>query len=118
MRPDIIKNANTVEVISYGKTLVIEGHDITHLEGEGNYTFVHTQQGKKYLVSKTMKTLQANLSDGFIRVHKSFAINADHLISWVEPSYLLLSSGARLPVARRRTRKIVEKLAIVSQGVW
>ena len=98
-------------MLSFGKTLVITGHDITHLEGEGNYTFVHTRYGNKYLVSKTIKTIQGNLSDSFLRVHKSFIINQDHVTSWPEPCSLLLCCGKRIPVARRRFRQTEQLLS-------
>lgn len=111
LRPVEMNRTNTLEVISYGKILIIEGTDITHLQGEGNYTFVHTKQGKKYLVSKTMKTLQANLSDSFVRTHKSYTINIDYVVSWLDTSFLLLRSGEKVPVARRRIRQIDEVLA-------
>lgn len=106
MTPAIIKRANIVEVMSHGKTLIVQGHDITHLEGAGNYTFVHTQQGRKYLVCKTMKTLQVNLSDSFVRVHKSYIVNTLFVISRVQPQFLLLNSGVMVPIARRRIRQV------------
>lgn len=106
LRPARTKKANLVEVMSHGKTLVVQGQDITHLQGAGNYTFVHTQQGKKYLVCKTMKTLQVGLPDNFVRVHKSYIVNALYVTSRVHPLFLLLNSGIKVPIARRRIHQV------------
>lgn len=105
--PVSIKKSDIVEVKGHGQTLIIQGHDISHLEGSGNYTFVHTLQGKKYIVCKTLKTLQATLSDNFVRVHKSYIVNLAYVISRVQPFFLLLNSGKKVPVARRRTHQIL-----------
>lgn len=109
-KPVRVKPGNIL-VLSRGKTFLIEAQDITHLKAEGNYTFVYTRQGKEYVVSKTIKTVHGKLSDRFLRVHKSYIINPDNVISWLEPSILLLNCGKEIPVARRRIRETEELLA-------
>lgn len=82
------------------------------MQGDGNYTFVYTNQGKRYLISKTMKTLVTMLEAGFLRVHKSYTVNPDHVVSLLEPDKLLMSSGLKIPIARRRIRETTQHLTI------
>jgi two-component system LytT family response regulator len=111
-----IKSTNVVEVVIRGRTTGIEIKDITHMEGEGNYTFLYTRQGKRYLISKTIKTVHET-DRSFIRVHKSFAVNSHYVVQWIEPFKLLLSTGRLVSVARRRVRQTEQLLAEFSEAV-
>jgi two-component system LytT family response regulator len=104
------KKVDIVEVMSHGKTLIVKGRDIIYLEGAGNYSYVHTQHGKKYIVCKTLKTLQKNLSDRFVRVHKSYTVNTYYVLSRIDPQCILLNSGVKIPVARRRLHQVTRPL--------
>lgn len=105
------KRRNVVTVHFGSKVLLLQASEITYMQGDGNYTFVHTTYGKRYLVSKTMKTIQAILNADFLRIHKSYTINPDHLVSRIETDRVLLSCGQQLPIARRRINEIQERLA-------
>jgi len=105
------KRRNVVTVHLGSKILLLAANEITYLQGDGNYTFVHTTNGKRYLVSKTMKTIDAVLNGGFLRIHKSHTINPGHLVSRLQSDQVLLSCGTQLPIARRRIAEINEKLA-------
>jgi two-component system LytT family response regulator len=105
------ENTNLIAVHMHGKILWVAAQEITHLEGEGNYTYIHTRQGKKHLVSKTLKVVMEILQADFIRIHKSFIINPVHVAAQLEPDRLLLSCGRKVPIARRRMREIQELLA-------
>jgi two-component system LytT family response regulator len=107
---------NVVDVIVGGKTTGIEIKDITHMEGEGNYTFLYTRQGKRYLISKTIKTVYES-DKSFIRVHKSCAVNSQYVVEWIEPFTLLLSTGRQVSVARRRARQTEQLLAEFREAV-
>ena len=111
IRPTRQKRKNVVTVHLGSKVLLLEAKEITYLQGDGNYTFVHTTTGKRYLVSKTMKTIEALLNAGFLRIHKSHTINPDHLVARIESDRVMLSCGQQLPIARRRIAEIHEILA-------
>ncbi|WP_414617539.1 LytR/AlgR family response regulator transcription factor [Dyadobacter sp. 32] len=108
--PDINQASKPLEVISYGKIVLVNMCDITHLRGDGNYTFVHTIDGKQYLFSKTMKQIQKKLDVHFVRVHKSYTVNPDHVVSWLEARTILLRCGRQIPVARRRVHTVEQCL--------
>ncbi|MCF2443675.1 LytTR family transcriptional regulator [Dyadobacter sp. CY345] len=105
------KRRNIVTVHLGNKVLLLEAKEITYLQGDGNYTFVHTTTGKRYLVSKTMKTISALLNAKFLRIHKSHTINPEHLVARIDAGTVLLSCGQQLPIARRRIPEIQEILA-------
>ncbi|MDH4461851.1 MAG: LytTR family DNA-binding domain-containing protein [Flectobacillus sp.] len=79
--------------------------DIVMLEGLSNYTFVHLSSGEKVLVSKTIKEFEESLLDnGFSRIHKSFLINLNYLVS-IETKgdlFVVLKTGQRVEISRRR----------------
>ena len=99
---------HAITVYKFGKPFLIKANDITYLEGVGNYTFVYTRD-EKNLVSKCLKEVQDELNSDFLRIHKSYSINARHIASrW--PEYIHLSCGKVIPIARRRIRETHEIL--------
>ena len=58
----------------------VEISNITHIEGLRNYLAIYQKDGKKIVTLQSMKAMEEELpSDRFIRVHKSFIINMDHV---------------------------------------
>ncbi|WP_138478864.1 LytR/AlgR family response regulator transcription factor [Dyadobacter bucti] len=106
------ESARHIAVHISGQVLWLAACEITHLRGEGNYTYVYTRQGKKYLVSKTMKNVQEALRADFMRVHKSYIVNPEFVTARLDADLLLLSCGHKVPIARRRIREIGELLAV------
>lgn len=96
-----------ISVQSMGRTIFLTPDVITFLEGEGNYTFIYTNNGKKYLVSKTLKSLAEQLSAKFLRVHKSYLVNADYVVERLEDDRMLkLSCGKEVVVSRRKIKEV------------
>ena len=57
-----------------------EIENITRLQADDNYTRVYTVSGKQYLISRPLKDFERALPPGiFIRTHKSYMINIQHL---------------------------------------
>jgi two-component system LytT family response regulator len=100
-------NAAFISVQSMGRTIFLSPDAITFMEGEGNYTFIYTNTGKKYLVSKTLKSLAEHLNRNFIRVHKSYLVNADYVVERMEDDRMLrMSCGREVVVSRRKIKEI------------
>jgi DNA-binding LytR/AlgR family response regulator len=97
----------SISVQSMGRTIFLTPDVITFLEGEGNYTFIYTNTGKKYLVSKTLKSLAEQLNPNFMRVHKSYLVNADYIVERLEDDRTLkLSCGKEVSVSRRKIKEV------------
>jgi len=96
-----------ISVQSMGRTIFLTPDIITFLEGEGNYTFIYTNAGKRFLVSKTLKSLAEILASNFIRVHKSYLVNADYVVERMEDDRMLkMSCGKEVIVSRRKIKEI------------
>jgi len=107
--PDSGAGNNTayISVQSMGRTVFLSPDIIMFLKGEGNYTYIYISGGKKYLVSKTLKSLICNLKENFIRVHKSYVVNMDYVVERIEADRLLkMSCGKEVSVSRRKIKEI------------
>lgn len=94
-----------------GTSISVTINTITFLQGSGNYTFIYTDAGKRYLVCKTMKMLSENLKQNFIRIHKSFLINSDLVVERIEDDRLLkMACGTEVTVSRRKNKQITKIL--------
>lgn len=103
--------SSTISVQSMGRTIFLSPDAITFMEGEGNYTFIYTVQGKKYLVSKTLKSLSSHLNENFIRVHKSYLVNTSYVQERIEGERTLrLSGGKEVTISRRKVKEITHLL--------
>ncbi|MEO9483929.1 MAG: LytTR family DNA-binding domain-containing protein [Ekhidna sp.] len=102
------------------KKLVLSTMDMVHLvelneiiwcQSEGNYTNFGLINGNTLLISKTLKEYDAQLSGyGFMRVHKSYLVNLDHLSAFhkKEGGFLIMSDGAKIPVAVRKKEEFMK----------
>jgi two-component system LytT family response regulator len=90
-------------------------HAILYLKSEDSYTFIFLENGKRFIVSKTLKEYEEILCDHdhsfFVRIHKSFIVNAHQIktIERGEECSILLKNNSRLEVARRRKSLLIEK---------
>ena len=84
--------------------------DIIYCESDGAYSFIYFTNGKKLLISKTLRYLEDILCDyQFFRVHKSFIANLDHVSKYSRGSggMLTMNNGARIQVSRRKKEELL-----------
>lgn len=85
--------------------------DIAYCESHDNYTQFHLVDGKRIMVSKTIKFFEDLLDEArFFRIHRSNIINLKYIERYVkgEGGYVVLKQGARIPVSRRRKDAFLE----------
>jgi two-component system LytT family response regulator len=90
---------------------VISIDDIIRCESDNYYTYFYFTDGRKLLISKTLKENEEILSHhNFIRPHKSHLINIKYIKSFLrhEGGVILMTDGTRIPVSRRKKDKIME----------
>lgn len=84
----------------------LDHEHIIWLQACNQYTQVHLADGSHHLISQNLQTLLQQLpGDRFIRIHRSAAINLSHVHSTQKrsgQSFIRLSDGADLPLARSR----------------
>lgn len=107
------RNSQRITLPYLNRTLIISVDDIVCFEGEGNYTYLHTRDRKKYLMSKTLKEFEKILNGTvFLRIHKSYIVNA----AYVQRSLfnndcrIRLANGNEVNISRRRVKEISGQL--------
>lgn len=93
------------------KINVVKVKDIIRCESDNYYTIYYFTNGKKLLVSKTLKENEELLREyNFIRPHKSHLINVMYIKSFLKQDggYILMTDGSQVPVSRRKKEKIME----------
>ncbi len=74
---------------------------ITHIEGERNYSYIYLSNGSKELSSKNLAWFEDILLDkGFFRCHRSFLVNKYH-IEVLREDQFSLRNGIDIPISRR-----------------
>lgn len=94
----------------------VETSQILYAESDSNYTNFVLETGEKYLVSKTLGDVQEMLETrNFLRVHRQYVVNLDHIKRMVkgEGTYLVLTNGMSIPVARQHKERLLEKFGWV-----
>jgi len=115
----IVTPANTT-----GHFFIKENSDYTridiasllYIESMGNFSKLHTQQ-KKHIVLVSLKNIEPQLPAGdFIRIHKQYIINKQHMVSLSSEGEVQLSSGHNIPVGdmyKAALMEIVNKKVLV-----
>lgn len=95
---------------------IVKVKDIIRCESSSNYTQFFFHDGKKLLVSKTLKEYDELLSDyGFFRVHQSHLVNTQYIKSFEkgEGGFLVMTDESKIPVSFRKKEgllKLFDKL--------
>lgn len=88
--------------------------DILYIEGMQNYVRIYTSKGK-YLTLLTLKDIEQNLiKESFLRVHKSYIVNAAKIES-IEKHEISIQS-ARIPISRNFRDQVIEK--VLNDKLW
>ncbi|MDG1277369.1 MAG: LytTR family DNA-binding domain-containing protein [Algoriphagus sp.] len=92
--------------------ILIDPDDVIYCESEGSYSYIHTVNGGKVLVSKRLKLLDNLFSKSkFYRIHHSFLINLEKVKSYEKSSgKVKLTDGISLPVSRLKKAGFIESL--------
>jgi two-component system LytT family response regulator len=113
---DRINTLSTGEVP--GKNMIFEIESGFMMENSKNiefctagqsYATIYTNSKREFVVSKSLKELESYLpGNQFYRTHKSFLVNIFYIRKFVRTgeSYVLLKSGAKIPVSVRKTSTI------------
>lgn len=90
--------------------------DIVRCEADGNYTNIHLQDGKKILMSKSLKEFDDMFSGaGFFRIHNAHLINLAYLekVKRSRGGEVMMKDASIIPVAFARKQalmKVIETL--------
>jgi len=98
-----------------GTLLFLEREQLHWVESAGNYLKVECD-GRTHLVRDSLPSLLERLGEAFVRVHRSFVINAASVVEVrVQPGgsdyAVLLRDGREVPIGRSYRRSVLARLS-------
>lgn len=105
------KNTKRIVLSSNERYDIVNVSDIIMCKSDKNYTSFYLEDGQVITISKTMKDFEEVLSaNSFIRVHKQYMVNMDHVKSFGRTSsnIIRLSRDLEVPVSTRNKGKLLE----------
>ena len=109
LKPNNEKNYKLALPSSAGLTFV-KVSDIIYCEADSNYTLFYLTDGKKVLVSQTLKEYEEMLQpQRFFRIHHSYLINLDLVKQYIrgEGGQVVMVNGATLDVSKRKKEEFL-----------
>ena len=93
--------------------LVIDADEIDWIEADDYYAAIHARAGR-HLIRESLASLEERLDRGrFVRAHRSSLVNVDRVrevCNHEGETLLILRSGVRVPVSRRRRALLIKVL--------
>lgn len=89
----------------------IEVTKIIYCKSQNNYTFIHLENGKEVLISKTLKEVEKVLENFlFVRVHQSYLINPNYMQKYLknDGGYVVMNNGQHIPISNSKKKLITE----------
>jgi len=96
----IIHNQEGVEIMHI--------KDILYIQAWGKFCHIFMMDGTKHMYTKSLKELVLVFGDNpLLRSHRSFLININHIKSIIKSNEVILHSGIKLPLARRKRNQFI-----------
>ncbi len=110
----------TIPVELAGTTRMLSRSAVRWVEAQGDYARLHTTDAS-HLVRVSLATLAEQWADaGFVRIHRSYLVRL-RLVAELRltPSgYVVVVDGTELPVSRRHTRELKDRLVRAAKQNW
>lgn len=107
--------AKVFAVRKYGEVELIPMEEVLFLQGADDYAEIHCQNGSVHLHSKTLEAMESILPSRFIRIHKSYIVDRDHIcrvhLHGAGKYEIELKNGQRLPLSRSRYKELSDILS-------
>jgi two-component system, LytTR family, response regulator len=97
---------------SQDKIQLVKIADVVRCQSVDNYTHFFMTDGKKIVVSRTLKEYDELLGEHkFLRVHHSHLVNAKKIVEFQKnDDLLLLSDQSTIPVSSRKKQEVIKAL--------
>ncbi len=101
-----------LKITSAGKTELLPTDTIIYCKAAGDYVEIHLRDQQQSLYSGSLKSIESQLPSTFMKVHRSYIVNLDYILSirtakatvtssTASNGFLLLKDGEEVPVSRR-----------------
>jgi DNA-binding LytR/AlgR family response regulator len=110
----------TIPVELAGVTRLLPRSAVRWVEAQGDYARLHTAEGS-HLVRVSLATLAERWADaGFVRIHRSYLVQLPLIteLRLTGGAYVVIVDGRELPVARRHTRELKDRLVRAAKQNW
>ena len=101
---EVWNNEETKLILSLHDSFqVIDLNELLFCETDKGYTTFYCSDGKKHMVSKTLKEFEERLSNAnFLRPHQSFMVNLKFIDKYDKSGVIYLKNGKKIPVSSRK----------------
>jgi len=87
---------------------VIDLSELMYCESDKGYTSFYCSDGKKHVVSKTLKAFEDQLNTAnFTRPHQSYMVNLKFIDKYDKSGTIYLKNGKKIPVSSRKKDQFV-----------
>jgi len=103
-----------------GTTRMLPRSSVRWVEAQGDYARLHTVDAS-HLVRVSLATLAERWADaGFVRIHRSYLVQLRLVaeLRLTQSGYVVAIDGVALPVSRRHTRELKDKLIRAAKHDW
>jgi DNA-binding LytR/AlgR family response regulator len=103
-----------------GTTRLLPRSQVRWVEAQGDYARLHTADGS-HLIRAALTVLAERWADaGFVRIHRSYLVSVRRIteLRLTGSGYVVIVDGRELPVSRRHTRELKERLVRVAKTGW
>jgi len=110
----------TIPVELAGTTRLLPRSSVRWVEAQGDYARLHTADGS-HLVRVALATLAEHWADaGFVRIHRSYLVQLGLIteLRLTNGGYVVSIDGRELPVSRRHTRDLKDRLVRAAKQNW
>jgi DNA-binding LytR/AlgR family response regulator len=110
----------TIPVELAGTTRMLPRSSVRWVEAQGDYARLHTADAS-HLVRVSLATLAERWADaGFVRIHRSYLVQLRLVaeLRLTHSGYIVAVDGVELPVSRRHTRELKDKLIRAAKNDW
>ncbi|AIM35271.1 hypothetical protein KO02_00265 [Sphingobacterium sp. ML3W] len=107
------KKSTMLVLRTLSETFFVRHSDILYCKGDGGYTTFFLEDGREITTSNTLKEYEMLLPEAlFLRVHKSYLIRLNLIISYHHDGFVILKDGTRIPVSTRKKDLLMQKMTI------
>jgi DNA-binding LytR/AlgR family response regulator len=114
------KEELSIPVELAGTTRMLPRSSVRWVEAQGDYARLHTADAS-HLVRVSLATLAERWADaGFVRIHRSYLVQLRLVaeLRLTHSGYVVALDGTELPVSRRHTRELKDKLIRAAKNDW
>lgn len=110
-----MKNKKKIVLKTMERIYSVDINDIIRFESDGGYSKVYLLDGKRIMVSRTMKEFEDMLVDAnFLRIHNSHLINMNHLYCFEKTEgHVIMKDDSVVPVSNRKREQLLELLNMI-----